>query len=472
MQSVDYKAIARRFRPKAFSEVTGQDPIVATLKNALIHDKVSHAYLFCGTRGTGKTTLARLFAKAINCEKITPEGEPCNVCSSCIEIAKGASLDVIEIDGASNRGIDDIRGINETLPYATFQGKYKIYLIDEVHMLTKEAFNALLKSLEEPPKNVKFFFATTEPQKVLPTILSRCQRFDLTRIRPFEIIKKLRSIAKEINVEIEDEALGLIAKLAEGSLRDAESLLDQVLCSNDSPITKATIVASLCLMGQEHFFALDEAYKKGDLSFAFDLAQDLFNNGKEVSHIIDGLLEHYRNIASIFVKKKEPETAFSSQDEIDGYKRASVVYTLEKILYLIEYLSDLQLQNGKVTFKKIHLEMILFRIIQSKNRVSIDEIVKRLSEIEGQEPPQPFPEVIKEIPVQLVEPLKQELSNVEAPLKAVTTVEKIEQPKAVPPPVKIQAAKSTEEKEKAVRRETLMHFAQVELGGSLKKGSV
>jgi DNA polymerase-3 subunit gamma/tau len=195
--------------------------------------------------------------------KISPEGEPCNLCSSCIEIAKGASLDVIEIDGASNRGIDDIRGINETLPYATFQGKYKIYLIDEVHMLTKEAFNALLKSLEEPPKNVKFFFATTEPQKVLPTILSRCQRFDLTRIRPFEIIKKLRSIAKEINVEIEDEALGLIAKLAEGSLRDAESLLDQVLCSNDSPITKTTIVASLALMGQEHFFALDEAYEKG-----------------------------------------------------------------------------------------------------------------------------------------------------------------------------------------------------------------
>ena len=449
MQSVDYKAIARRFRPKTFSEVTGQDAIVTTLKNALIYDKAAHAYLFCGTRGTGKTTLARLFAKALNCENRTSEGEPCSQCSSCIEMAKGASLDVIEIDGASNRGIDDIRGINETLPYATFQGKYKIFIIDEVHMLTKEAFNALLKSLEEPPKNVKFFLATTEPQKVLPTILSRCQRFDLTRIRPFEIIKKLRSIAKEINIEVQDEAFGLIARLSEGSLRDAESLLDQVLCSSDSPITKATIVSSLGLMDQGHFFALDEAYEKGDLAFAFDLAQDLFNNGKEISHIIDGLLEHYRNIASILLKKKEPETAFSSQEEIDGYTRASAVYTLEKILYLIEYLSDLQLQNGKVTFKKIHLEMALFRIIQSKNRISIDQIVKRLCELEGKEPSSFVKETVKE-----------EIVKEETPIIEV----------ALPTPVKVQTVKSTEEKERAVRRETLMHFAQVELGGSLKKG--
>jgi DNA polymerase-3 subunit gamma/tau len=214
-------------------------------------------------------------------------------------------------------------------------------------------------------------------------------------------------------------------------------------------------------MDQGHFFSLDEAYEKGDLSFAFDLAQELFNNGKEVSHIIDGLLEHYRNVASILLKRKEPDTAFSSQEEIDGYKRASTFYTLEKILYLIEYLSDVQLQNGKVTFKKIHLEMILFRIIQSKNRISIDQIVKRLCELEGKETPPPASVATKVIE----ESVKVELEKVEIPKIGIEPASVVE---ATAVKV-VEVAKPSEGREKAVRRETLMHFAQVELGGSLKK---
>ena len=194
-----YEPFHRKYRPKTFSAILGQDNIVITLKNALKFNRVAHAYLFCGSRGTGKTTLARLFAKALNCLELSPDQEPCNTCISCVQMNEGRALDVIEIDGASNRGIDDIRQINETVSYVTSSSKYKIYIIDEVHMLTKEAFNALLKTLEEPPENVKFFFATTEPHKILPTIISRCQRFDLNRIPSDQICKKLKTIASELN---------------------------------------------------------------------------------------------------------------------------------------------------------------------------------------------------------------------------------------------------------------------------------
>src|SRR3989344_5068218 len=239
-----YQVIARKYRPQSFSDVVGQGPAVTTLKNAIRFDKVAHAYLFCGSRGVGKTTLARLFAKALNCSSPTSDLEPCNECPSCVEITSGQSLDVIEIDGASNRGIDDIRQINETVGYAPALGKYKIYIIDEVHMLKKEAFNALLKTLEEPPEKAKFFFATSEPHKGLPTIISRCQRFDLARIQPSLIASKLGSIARDLNRDVEPAALHLIASFAEGSLRDAESLFDQILCFAQNQIAASPMLLS------------------------------------------------------------------------------------------------------------------------------------------------------------------------------------------------------------------------------------
>ena len=506
MQTIDYKAIARRFRPQVFSEVTGQDVIVKTLVNAMKTNKVSHAYLFCGIRGTGKTTLARLFAKALNCEKLSECFEPCNECSSCKEIALGQSLDVIEIDGASNRGIDDIRNINETLGYATASGNYKIFIIDEVHMLTKEAFNALLKSLEEPPKNVKFFFATTEPQKVLPTIVSRCQRFDLRRIERAEIIKKLRSIAKELNVEVTDDAFALFARLSEGSLRDSESLLDQLISLGTSPITAKLIEDSLGFATRSELFEFDKAYNDGDMSFAFDLAKKLFTSGRDFFFFIENLLEHYRNIALIQYGKLSLKADHFTEEETGGYAAATKIYENEKLLYIIDYLADLLTAKNRLTFKKIHLEMTLLHLLQSKSRISIDRIVARLAELEEGMPPstpayqvekdptaKPITETkreepkeeIKEQPVENIveevakeiQPRKEIETSQEVPAEA-STEPAVEVVKAIPadaPKESVVAPKDAHtEKEvdpavKALQQETIMRFAQVELGGTLKK---
>src|SRR5579872_4618574 len=254
-----YQIISRRYRPDTFESIIGQEAIVTTLKNALRSSMLANAYLFCGSRGVGKTTFARLFAKALNCKELTKDLEPCNSCSSCKEISAGRSLDVLEIDGASNRGIDDIRQINETVGYATTGSKYKIYIIDEVHMLTKEAFNALLKTLEEPPSNVKFFFATTEPHKIPQTIISRCQRFDLQRITPEMISRKLTAIAQDLNIQIEKEALRLVSHLAEGSLRDSQSLFDQLLAFGGKSIDAADVHRLLGTAPDERLVDLGQA---------------------------------------------------------------------------------------------------------------------------------------------------------------------------------------------------------------------
>lgn len=428
---MDYKAIARRFRPKTFSEVTGQEAIVTTLRNAVLQKRAAHAYLFTGIRGTGKTTLARIFAKALNCEALTKEGEPCNACPSCLEIIEGKSLDFIEIDGASNRGIDDIRNLNETLGYRALKGRYKIYLIDEVHMLTKEAFNALLKSLEEPPANVKFFFATTEPNKVLPTIVSRCQRFDLTRISNHAIIKKLRSIATEIGIEIEDEALATIARLSEGSLRDAESLFDQLSCLGASPITANQVLESLGFVSREDFFALDEAFQNEDFTFAFTFAQKLFASGKDITYFLENLLEHYRNLMLIHLNYLRIE------GDLKEYQKSQTVYTKAQLLHILDYLSDLIHQSTRPTYKRVHLEMILIHILQTRKRVALEGILQKLTELEGKAP--------------IVHPPLEKLAPpVEEKQIALPVVEE----KRVMP---------------SVRHDTVLRFAQVELQGSLKK---
>ncbi len=360
-QASTYQVIPRKFRPQTFESVVGQEAIVTTLKNALRFQRLAHAYLFCGCRGTGKTTLARVFAKALNCQSLTETLEPCNTCPSCLEIMSGRSLDVLEIDGASNRGIDDIRQINETIGYAPASGKFKIYIIDEVHMLTKEAFNALLKTLEEPPANVKFFFATTEPHKVLPTIISRCQRFDLNRIPLDAMQSKLSYIAKDLGVACEEEALSLIAHLSEGSLRDAESLFDQVICYCEQPIKAEGVSATLGLMPKESFFALDEAIAEQRCSFAFDLSQTIFTSGKDLSYFLDNLLEHFRTLLQI---KFHKPSFFLNAIHQERYQASATHYTEEQCLYILDYLIQWQQQIAKSPFKRIGLEMILLHLIR------------------------------------------------------------------------------------------------------------
>ena len=239
---MSYTALYRKFRPDEFEDVKGQDAIVRTLKNQINADRIGHAYLFCGTRGTGKTTVAKIFAKAVNCEHPV-DGSPCGECAMCRSIAAGTSMNVIEIDAASNNGVDNIREIREEVTYRPTEGKYKVYIIDEVHMLSIGAFNALLKTLEEPPSHVIFILATTEPQKVLPTIISRCQRYDFSKVGQNEIITRVRCVLEQEHIECEDEALRLVAQLADGGMRDALSIMDQCIAYAQNHITAAHVNA-------------------------------------------------------------------------------------------------------------------------------------------------------------------------------------------------------------------------------------
>lgn len=416
-----YQIIPRKFRPKQFSEVAGHSAIVQTLKNALQKERTGQAYLFCGARGCGKTTLARLLAKALNCESPSEEFEPCNSCQSCKEINSGSNLDLLEIDGASNRGIDDIRQINETVSYAPHHGRYKIYLIDEVHMLTKEAFNALLKTLEEPPKNVKFLFATTEPHKVPQTIISRCQRFNLTRIPEKELIGKLERIASTLEVEIETDALKQVALLSEGSLRDAESLLDQLISYGKTPITLADTREAFGLISTAHLEQLDDAILHNDAKAGAKIATDLYEAGQDLGVCIDALLEHFRT----------------------HFKGTSSPFAKNQLLTLLDTLIDWQKQMHRVPFKAIHLEMLLHSLIRSVHALSLDELVSRLFELEER--------LKQEKPKQKAPPPPKKVEAAPKPIK--------EKPIEKPPQEPIAAPQS--------KYDTLVRFAAVELEGTV-----
>lgn len=505
----DYQVIARKFRPQSFQDVVGQDPIVTTLKNAIKFNRLAQAYLFCGSRGTGKTTLARLFAKALNCLQPTAENEPCNQCSSCREITSGSSLDVIEIDGASNRGIEDIRQINESVGYATASGHYKIYIIDEVHMLTKEAFNALLKTLEEPPPKVKFFFATTEPHKVLPTILSRCQRFNLNRIPLPLIIAKLRRIANQLNVTVEEEALHLLAQRAEGGLRDAESLFDQILAFEEGPVTVASTAEILGLMPREIYFEIDQAGKQGQFLKAFEIAHRVFSEGKDLSYFIEGLIDHLRQI--LLMKISGPASPFShlTEAEKEKYVQAARLYSQEQCLDLIEYLLEAQNQLKTTAFGKVSFEAILLHVMRSHFRLPIEQLVRHLGELEqklGENPegaseapktpvakplqnsalapapktaplapaaPQPNPPQAAKPPQTVQPPLPQPAARIsEDPTPSPADLGKPKKPaKPAEPfiPASTPLAATALPQRPVHAYDTLLHFAAVELEGKLQK---
>jgi DNA polymerase-3 subunit gamma/tau len=291
----DYIVTARKWRPVRFEDVVGQSHVTQTLRNAIRGGRIAHAYLFSGPRGVGKTTTARLLAKAVNC--LHPEdANPDNVCEICREITDGTSFDVLEIDGASNRGIDEIRNLRESVRYAPAKGTYRVYIIDEVHMLTKESFNALLKTLEEPPSHVLFIFATTEIHKVPATILSRCQRFDFRRITLDEIIANLRAIAGEEELIIDEESLMIIARKGDGSLRDAQSIFDQATSLCGRTIAHAALVQALNMVDQEVFFRVTDLIRNRDERGALALVEELMSQGHDMKEFLGGLLEHFRNI--------------------------------------------------------------------------------------------------------------------------------------------------------------------------------
>ncbi|MCI0382735.1 MAG: DNA polymerase III subunit gamma/tau [Chlamydiae bacterium] len=392
-----YQIIPRKYRPQSFKEIICQEAIVTTLKHALKSNHLGQAYLFSGSRGTGKTTLARLLAKALNCHQLDEDFEPCNSCTSCREITSGCSLDVIEIDGASNRGIDDIRKINETTHYATSSSKFKIYIIDEVHMLTKEAFNALLKTLEEPPLNVKFFFATTEPHKVLPTILSRCQRFDLKRIDPSKIVEKLKRISQELKIIVDEDVLWKIGEISDGSLRDAESILDQLICFGTPPIQMDHAEKLLGLTPKSLLFQLDEAIFHGRIEFAFALSETLFSSGRELVTFLDHLMDHFRIYLSLKLNQK---ISFLGEEETKKYKEHLQMYSQEDCLYILDLLIQWTTTWAKNAFKRVQFEILLLHLIRAKSRISIDVLVQRLCALEQEMKP-PVVDTSSPLPIPL-----------------------------------------------------------------------
>lgn len=437
----EYQVLARRYRPQLFCEVVGQEAIVTTLKNAIRMDRIAHAYLFCGSQGTGKTSLARLFAKILNCKTPTLAIEPCNSCSSCKEISSGYGIDVLEIDGASHRGIEDVRQIKETIGFMPATGRYKIYLIDEVHMLTKEAFNALLKILEEPPPHVKFLFATTEPHKLPSTILSRCQRFNLGRIPHEKIVDKLALIATELAISIEKEALFSIADLAEGSLRDAESLFDQVIAYQEGAITAMNVADLLGLASQEVFFALDVAVSKRELTAAFSLAKQIFSSGKNITYFLEELIAHFRTLF-LFKSGISPKSA-----EAPRYLQSASYYRVDQILQILDLIIETQQTLKMALMQQTVLEMLLLRILRTSQQISLEQLVERLLLLEKQSfdseksvppPPtkQPSPPPIKEAP------------KIDLPVEEKPRLTKIQEQSLF---------------------DTLMRFAAKELNGSLKK---
>jgi DNA polymerase-3 subunit gamma/tau len=292
----DYIVSARKYRPSTFQSVVGQKALTTTLKNAISGGKLAHAYLFCGPRGVGKTSCARIFAKTINCQNRTAEGEACNLCESCISFNEQRSYNIRELDAASNNSVDDIRQLTEEVRIRPQIGKYKVYIIDEVHMLTQQAFNAFLKTLEEPPAHAMFILATTEKQKILPTIQSRCQTYDFTRITIDDIVEHLQYVAKSENISAEPEALNVIAQKADGGMRDALSIFDQVVSFTNGNITYQAVIDNLNVLDYEYYFSLTEAILDGDVKKCLLTLNEILGKGFDGHNVITGLASHFRDL--------------------------------------------------------------------------------------------------------------------------------------------------------------------------------
>ncbi len=383
---MSYQVIARKYRPQRFSDVVGQDHVSQTLANAISGERIAHAYLFCGPRGTGKTTLARIFAKCLNCTD-GPKIDFPDDDIKCIEIAEGRSIDVLEIDGASNNGVEQVRELRETCVYAPASSTFKIYIIDEVHMLTTAAFNALLKTLEEPPAHVKFMFATTEPEKVLPTIMSRCQRFDLRRIPVNLIAKHLKYICGEEKVTIDEGALYAIARGAEGCMRDAESALDQLISFCGENITEPDVLSMFGLTAQGQLFALAEAVLNGDSTTTLTELNALASQGKDLGRLVGDLLGHFRNRLVFVVSKGDLSLLEISEAEAAALQAGAKLGNEQALVRVLDVLTDCEGRLRLATSKKILIEVSLLKAAQAMSALGIDEVLGQLQKLRDNEPP-------------------------------------------------------------------------------------
>ncbi|MCW6076865.1 DNA polymerase III subunit gamma/tau [Clostridium sporogenes] len=376
-----YTALYREWRPRTFKEVVGQKHITVTLKNQVIEKRIAHAYLFCGTRGTGKTSTAKILSKAVNC--LNPkDGEPCNECEICNKINSGTLMDVIEMDAASKRKLEDIKEVIENVKYPPQEGKNKVYIMDEVHMLTQEAVNAFLKTLEEPPSNVIFILATTDPQKLPITILSRCQRFDFRRIRNEEIFERLRSIVSEQGIYADDKSLNLIARMSDGAMRDALSILDQVISTGDGKVEYDQVLDMLGLVTNENLLRITNSIIEKDVEKSMRIIEDIVLSGKDINNFIKDMITHLRNILMIKVSKNPNEILDMSSENIDLVKEQAEKIRIEEIMRNIKILQEAEQQSKWVKQSRIYLELAVLKMCKIEYDTSKEVILSRLNKIE------------------------------------------------------------------------------------------
>lgn len=390
---MSYLPLARKYRPQNFDELIGQPHVTETLTRALEQNRLAQVFLFAGTRGVGKTSAARILAKCLNCEQ-GPTPKPCNRCANCTQITQGNSLDVMEIDGASNRGIDEIRSLRESVPFAPMTGKFHVYIIDEVHMLTTEAFNALLKTLEEPPQHVKFIFATTAPNKLPATILSRCQRFDFRRIEPSAMVDLLKRLAKTEKLKIEEPALYAIARASDGSLRDAEVILEQLSNFAKATITESHVLEMLGSLEPERLFEWTQAILERNTSQALSFLKEQLEQGKDAPQLLAELTRHMRNLLIARSTQEASSRAAllarlidEPAERLERLDKQSSFFLPQELLLLLQILSSAYETIRRSPLARTILELVIIKLATRENWLSLDQISKQLQRLNSSLPP-------------------------------------------------------------------------------------
>lgn len=415
---MSYKAIYRKFRPTTFDDVLGQEHITTILKNQIKNDNIAHAYLFSGTRGTGKTSTARIFARAINC---LSENPPCNLCEVCKGILEETVMDIVEIDAASNNSVEDIRDLREKSKYPPSNCKYKVYIIDEIHMLSKGAFNALLKVLEEPPAHLVFILATTEPEKLPPTILSRCQRYDFKRVSVDNIVKNMKNIAKQIPVDIEDNALELIARNSDGAMRDALSIFDQCLSFSEKEISYDYVISILGIVNNDLMFHIVDDIISGQTTDVLNRLDSIVQDGIDIKQFVKDLIFHFRNLMVVKTSENVAYSVDGTEEFISSLKAQSKTIELEKIITYLNILSEAENQCKWISQPRIIVEMALIKMIKLPSNTSVDALIERIDALESQ---------IKSGNIQMPQaqnrPVSRESTSSREPIKEGKTVTKIE----------------------------------------------